>query len=193
MNFVLITWALFGGLFIYAFLANFRTMLLMPQYEKPVNSAQDILDRGMIPFVWYGGKFWKHFLLQSSNPVYQKLGEIVVVPKDFDEWSKIMQEDILGANTHVYFGTLSFVALWISLDGYHGSKDVIDGTNPFGGDIVNKKWSLSEEYSYHLLTFHQVKSYQNSQQSCLKVMTNLSDVHIFKTFPYRGKSSPSYG
>jgi hypothetical protein len=79
MNFVLLTWALCGGLFIYAFLTNFRTMLLMPQYEKPVDSAQDILDRGMIPFVIDGGDYLRDHLLQSSTSAYQKLGEIVVV------------------------------------------------------------------------------------------------------------------
>ena len=72
MNFVLITWALFGGLFIYAFLANFRTILLMPQYEKPIDSAQDVLDRGMIPFVDNGGEWLRDHLLQSSVPTYQK-------------------------------------------------------------------------------------------------------------------------
>ena len=46
-NFVLITWATFGGLLIHFYLSNFRTMLLMPQYAKPVDSAQDILDRGI--------------------------------------------------------------------------------------------------------------------------------------------------
>ena len=39
---------------------------------------------------------------------------------------------------------------------FHESKDVIEGTNPFGGDIVNKKWSLGEEHSYHMLLFQQV-------------------------------------
>ena len=163
VNFVLLTWALFGGLFIYAFLANFRTMLLMPQYEKPVDSAQDVLDRGMIPFVVDGGDYWKPFLLQSSNPVYQKLGEIVIVPKDYDQHEKMLRE-VQGSNTHVYLGQFSFVVNYISWDGsisgkYHESKEVLEGTNPFVGDIVNKKWSLSEEYSYHYLLFQQVKPF----------------------------------
>ena len=103
MNFVLITWALFGSLFIYAFLANFRTMLLMPQYEKPVDSAQDVLDRGMIPFVNVGGDYWRDQLLQSSNPTYKKLGEILVVPKDWDQFEKMVREDIQEGNTHTIF------------------------------------------------------------------------------------------
>ena len=107
MKLVLITWALVGGQFIYAFSANFRTMLLMPQYEKPVDSAQDILDRGMIPFVIYGGEYYKQFLQQSSNPAYQKLGENVVVSKDVDQYLKMHKEDVQGANTHVFLGCLA--------------------------------------------------------------------------------------
>ena len=154
MNLVLIIWGLCGGLFIYAFLANFRTMLLMPQYEKPVDSAQEILDRGMIPFVIPGGDFYKQFLKESSNPTYQKLGEIVLVPKDDDQWYKMVREGILGSNTHVHLGDLCLSCY----DGkFHESKDVLEGTNPFTTNIVNKKWSLAEEFSYHLRVFQQVK------------------------------------
>ena len=106
MNFILLTWALCGGLFVYAFLANFRTMLLMPQYEKPIDSAQVILDRGMILFVIYGGEYYKQFLQQSSNLAYQKLGENVVVSKDYDQYLKMHKEEVQGANTHVFLGCL---------------------------------------------------------------------------------------
>ena len=102
MNFVLLTWALCGGLFIYAFLANFRDMLLKPKYGIPVDSAQDILDRGMIPFVWDGGAYYRDHLLQSPSSAYQKLGEIVVIANDWQHEEKMMMEDVHVANTHVY-------------------------------------------------------------------------------------------
>ena len=163
MNFVLLTWALCGGLFIYAFLANFRTMLLMPQYEKPIDSAQEILDRGMIPFVTYSGDYWKQFLLESPNPIYQKLGEITVVPKDNAERLKMINESVLVANTHVYMGRLT--SYLKSKGNLHGSKEILEGTSSFGGDILNKKWSHGEEYSYHLMLFHQVRQlFQNTQK-----------------------------
>ena len=50
-------------------------MLLMPQYEKPIDSAQEIRDRGLIPFVAPNFGYLKQFLLDSPNTVYQKLGE----------------------------------------------------------------------------------------------------------------------
>jgi hypothetical protein len=126
----------------------------LQNYEKPIDSAQDILDRGMIPFIIDGGDYLKDHLLQSSNPVYQKLGEIVIVPKDYDQYEKMMKEDILVANTHVYLGALDNEER--SWGKFHESKDVLEGENPFFGDIVNKKWSLGEEYSYHLLLLQQV-------------------------------------
>ena len=170
MNFVLLTWAMCGGIFIYFFLANYRTMLLMPQYEKPVDSAQDILDRGMTPFVMDGGDYWKQLLLHSPNPAYQKLGKIVVVPKDYEQLVQMVKEDIQGANSHVYLGSIAFVN-WISFDGdvsgtFHESKDALEGTNPFIGNIVNKKWSLGEEFSCHLLLFHQVYCILHLDASC---------------------------
>ena len=73
MNFVLLTWLYFGGLLLHAFLCNFTVMLMLPQYGKPIDSAQDILDRGLIPFVDWGGEYYRDHLLQSTTPAYQKL------------------------------------------------------------------------------------------------------------------------
>ena len=155
MNFVLITWALCGGLFLYAFLANFRTVLLMPQYEKPVDSAQDILDRGLIPIL--DTPFDIYHLLHSPNSAYQKLGEIGVSFDNFDEYWKMVSEDIQGANTHVSL-TILYGYDRELFGPFHESKEVLEGKNPFAGDIVNKKWSFAEEYSCHLLIFHQVEN-----------------------------------
>jgi hypothetical protein len=93
--------------------------------------------------------------LKSSNPVYQKLGEIIVIPKDYDTVNKLVKEGIQGENTHVYLGWLSSSFF----DGkFHKSNQVLEGNYPFTVDILNKKWSLAEEYSYHLLVIQQVNN-----------------------------------
>ena len=66
----------------------------------------------------------------------------------------MVKEDILGENTHVMLGYLTSDER--SWGKFHESRDVLEGTNPFSVDIVNKKWSLGKEYSYLLLQFHQV-------------------------------------
>ena len=120
-NFVLLIWGLCGGLFIYAFLANFRTMLLMPQYEAPIDSAQDVLDRRMLPFVDDGGEYYRDHLLQSSNTVYQQLGKITIIPKDWDTLIQMTKQNILVENTHVYLGGA------LTYEGFHVSNEVLEG------------------------------------------------------------------
>ena len=130
---------------------------------KPFDSAQDILDRGMTVFVDDGGEIWRDHLLDSSSPTYQKLGETLVVPKDYDAWTQMVVDGLLGANTHVYLG-----ALWAdeyALGDFYDSKDVLEGVTPFGGDIINKKWHLKDEYASLILHFQQVKRKLKSHTS----------------------------
>ena len=95
-----------------------------------------------------------------------KNGEIVVVvPEDYETYVKMLKNDVLVANTHVFLGSVNNYLR--TLGKFHESKDVLEGTIPYGGDILNKKWSCGEEYSYHLLIFHQVENYfLNYHQSC---------------------------
>ena len=77
--------------------------------------------------------------------------------KDYDTFLKMVREDIQGANIHVNLGILYDDEKG---DGeFHEIKDVLEGSNPYIGDILNKKWSLAEEYSYHLLVIQQVRNY----------------------------------
>ena len=44
---VLLLWCVCGGLLAHMLEANFLTILLKPVYEKPIDTAQDVLDRGL--------------------------------------------------------------------------------------------------------------------------------------------------
>ena len=50
-NLVLLVWSVLGSVLAYGFLSNYRTMLLSPVLETPVETAQDVFDREMIPFI----------------------------------------------------------------------------------------------------------------------------------------------
>ena len=39
---------------------------------------------------------------------------------------------------------------------WHRSKDRREGNNPFGSFMMNKKWTLEEEFNNHILRFQQV-------------------------------------
>ena len=47
-SFVYIIWAVFGGFILNFLLSNFLTVLLKPSYEKPVETAGDLLNRNII-------------------------------------------------------------------------------------------------------------------------------------------------
>ena len=108
-NLVLLIWALVGGILLHSFLTNFRGMLLKPLYEEPIDTAQEILDRGKILETYEGGYYWVEFLEQSPNPVYQQLAERAVVPVEYEDLFEILEEDLQGAGTHVYISKGYFI------------------------------------------------------------------------------------
>ena len=84
------------------------------------------------------------------------MGEILVIAKDWDHYDKMMEDGILDAGTHVMLGALDDYTR--EFGKFHQSKEIIEGSSAGAGDILNKKWSLTEEYSYHLLLFQQVET-----------------------------------
>ena len=80
-NMVLLLWCVFGGLLGHMLEANFLTILLKPVYEKPINTAQDILDRGfaIIYSPWTESR--KESLMNSPHYTSRALAESAIVPK----------------------------------------------------------------------------------------------------------------
>ena len=77
-------------------------MLLRQVLDQPVDTSQQIIDRGLIPVVTDGANYIVDHLKQSPNPVYKQLAKIAIVPKDWDDKIKILKDDVLRANTHIY-------------------------------------------------------------------------------------------
>ena len=78
-------------------------MLMMSVYEKPVDTAQDVLDRGMIPFTRHTGEIYIEILEQSLNPAHQQLAEIFYLPKSNGEFYKTMEALVFDdAGSKVY-------------------------------------------------------------------------------------------
>ena len=73
--------------------------MLKPQFGQSVDSAQDVIDRGLIPFSW--GHYYKEFLIESPNPLYQHLGRQIVDFTDQATYDKMLREDVLFSNTYV--------------------------------------------------------------------------------------------
>ena len=68
-NMLLLLWCVFGGLLLHMLEANFLTILLKPVYEKSVDTAQDIIDRGLTVIYTPGAESAKKMLMNSPDKV----------------------------------------------------------------------------------------------------------------------------
>ena len=101
-----------------------------------------------------GTEIWKQFLLESSIPEYNILGETMIIADDWDHYRHITEHDVMGEGTHAYMvGYLypSDLAMgkWYHPEGrgWYRSKEKIAGDNPNAGYLTNRKWHLNEVMS----------------------------------------------
>ena len=154
-NFVLLNWSILGSIIAYAFLANFKVMLLKPVLEAPIDTVQEIVDKGLTPIVVDGGQYWIEFLENSPNPLYQQLAEYTINPKNKEERLKLMEEKIISDGTHVYLAE-SLDSEDKKLGEFYKGKETLGGNVPWTVWIVNKKWPLSDHLARHILRYQQV-------------------------------------
>ena len=158
VNFLMLLWSVFGGFLLHAYLANFRVMLLTPVYEKAMDTAQDLVDAGMIAFVSPGSEYLLHHLRDSPVSSYQELYKNSVVFDDYDSFNEAIEDDVFGANTHVMLSAGSWDFDALDLGPSHGSKELLEGASPYGYFLSNKRFPLNEECELHLIKFQQVCS-----------------------------------
>ena len=78
---VLLMWCVLGGFLLHILECNYLTVLVKPVYEKPIDTAEDIIDRGitiiMCPVVESMVKIFK----KSPSPLTRALAEKTYVPE----------------------------------------------------------------------------------------------------------------
>ena len=78
---IFLLWCLFGGLLQHFFECNILDILLKTNYEKPVDTAQDVLDRGLKVIVYPGSESRVEIEKNSPSAVIRALAKRTVVPK----------------------------------------------------------------------------------------------------------------
>ena len=135
---------------------------MKPNYEKPIDTAKDILDRGLT--VIYPPGYQSTVEISKNSPDYttRTLAERTTVCSGWDEcegWSKYkgkgLVPGVVKTGTSVY--EVGFLYPSDLVHGkWHRSKDRKGGRNPFTSYMMNKKWTLEEEFNNHMLRFQQV-------------------------------------
>ena len=79
MTFLL--WCVCGGLLLHMFESTFFSMLMKPVYETPINTAQDVLDRGLPVISSPGTESKVEIEKNSPSSITRQLAERTIVPK----------------------------------------------------------------------------------------------------------------
>ena len=74
-NMVLLLWCVCGGLLAHMLEANYLTMLMKPVYEMPVDTPQDIIDRGLTVLSAPGTESMVENLKNSPSKITRTLAE----------------------------------------------------------------------------------------------------------------------
>ena len=86
-----------NNVFRHILLCNLLTTILRPNFEEPLDTAQQLVEKNITLIVVPAGNIWKEILLD-----YNILGENMIVPDDWDQFDIILEQGILGAGTHAY-------------------------------------------------------------------------------------------
>ena len=74
-------WCVFGGFLLWFFESLFLESLLKSNYEKPVDTAQDVIDRGLLVISTPGSVSNVEMLKNAPSSVIRRIAEMTVVPK----------------------------------------------------------------------------------------------------------------
>ena len=78
---VLLMWCVWGGFLAHIFECNYLTVLVMPVYEKPIDTAEDIIERDITILSYPGSESIVETLKKSPFPLTRKLAENTYVTK----------------------------------------------------------------------------------------------------------------
>ena len=74
-------WCVWGGFLLHILECNYLTVLVKPVYEKPIDTAEDILERGIKIINYPGRESMVETLKKSPFPLTRKLAENTYVTK----------------------------------------------------------------------------------------------------------------
>ena len=78
---VLLMWCVWGGFLLHILECNYLTVLVKPVYEKPIDTAEDIIERGIKIIYAPGTESMVETLKKSPFPLTRKLAENTYVTK----------------------------------------------------------------------------------------------------------------
>ena len=137
--------------FSHILLCNLLTTILRPNFEEPLDTAKQLVEKNISLYGIPATEIWKQFLLESPIQEYNKLGETYITADNWDHYDNITKQDVMGAGTHAYMGG-ELDSYDLAMGRWYRSKEKLSGNYPYGGYLTNKKWHLNEVMSIQYKT-----------------------------------------
>ena len=146
-NLVFTIWAVFGGFILHFLLSTYLTVLLRPSYEKPVETAADLIERDITPFYIPGGEIYRQLFAASLDPNVQEIARRLIFPNNWDEFADLVRKANSTGN-YASIRTYPWIFNWNRPEEdfkyWYRSTETIGGLNPYGVHLANKKWPLKK-------------------------------------------------
>ena len=147
-NLIYTIWAVFGGFILHFLLSNYLTVLLTPSYEKPVETAEDLVKRNI---TLYGDESLKQFLAASENENLKQLSRNFLIVKGMLE-KDFMAGVIEGkydGKEYGFYGEYADIGRYPNtmerlFNKWYRSTETIPTTSPYSVHLSNKKWPLKK-------------------------------------------------
>ena len=157
-KFISLLWILTGSFLMMMFLANFFPILLLPAMEDPVDTMDDVVERGLIPIAYPGATYVTDIMNMYEDPQRRKLGEKIIYPDDVSQLEEMVWDDILfGDDKYVWITQYLLPGSLMRYQDFHISKETVGGTDPWSTWFINKKFFLQKKLKRHIMVFQHVK------------------------------------
>ena len=93
-------------LFSHIILCNLLSTILKPNFEEPLDTPKQLIDKNITLYYIPGGYQLKRSLLTSPIPDYNKLGETMYIPKDWViDFTLMWKNRTIKEGTHAFFAS----------------------------------------------------------------------------------------
>ena len=117
--------------------------MMRPNFEEPLDTAQQLLDRDITLFTFDYGDLWVQMMRESAFPAYRALGEKMIKSRDWDHFWEISRDLIIGKGTHAMMSYQLYNDMK-PFGRYWRSKETVSGTYPHGGWLLYKNFHLQD-------------------------------------------------
>ena len=136
------------NVFRHILLCNLLTTILRPNFEEPLDTVKQLVERNIEIYTTPGSYFWKYFFQDSTIPEYKILGETLIIADNWDQYINISKH-VHVAGTYALM-TVTLPPMYQDMGRWHRSEEKVSGHYPYAGYLTNKKWHLNEVISFKL-------------------------------------------